>query len=94
MFSPLQVNILKECYENRGRVHRKVFLGIYRDKKIKTSPVKIITQCLERMIHRGYIIGYCVHKSDKCFIEHIKITGVGIKAYEDWWARRQRKLPF
>lgn len=94
MLSPLQVNILKECYENRGKIQRKVFLRLYRDKKIKTTPVKIITQSLERLIRRGYIIGYCVHKSDKCFIEQIKITTAGRHAYEGWWARRQNRLPF
>jgi len=94
MLSPLQVNILKECYENRGKINRRVFLQLYRDKKTKTPPVKIITQSLERLIRRGYIIGYCIHKSDKCFIENIKITTAGRSAYEDWWARRQRKLPF
>ena len=94
MLSPLQLNILKECYENRGKIHRKIFLRLYRDRKTKTMPVKIITQSLERLIHRGYIVGYCVHKSYKYFIENIKITAVGARAYEDWWARRQRKLPF
>ncbi|MBU0546170.1 hypothetical protein KKA13_02850 [Patescibacteria group bacterium] len=94
MFSALQINILKECYENRRKIHRSVFLRFYRNKKTKTTPVKIITQSLDRLIGRGYIFGYCVHKSDKCYIENIKITPVGIRAYEDWWARRQRKLPF
>jgi len=94
MLSPLQISILKECYENRGKINRRVFLRLYKDKKTKTTPVKIITQSLERLICRGYISGYCVRKSDKCFIENIKITSAGIHAYEDWWARRQRKLPF
>lgn len=69
-------------------------MRLYKDKKIKTTPVKIITQSLERLIHRGYLVGYCLLKSDKCFIENIKITSAGVYAYEDWWARRQRKLPF
>lgn len=94
MFSPLQINILKECYENRGKVSRRVFLKLYRDKKIKTAPVKIITQSLERLIHRGHIIGYGTLKSDKIFINDIKITPAGKHAYEKWWERRQKKLPF
>lgn len=94
MLSPLQVNILKECYENRGKINRKVFLRLYRDKKTKTTPVKIITQSLDRLIHRGLIVAYCVHKSDKCFIESIRITTSGRRVYEDWWERRQTKLPF
>lgn len=94
MFSPLQISILKECYENRGKVSRQIFLRLYRNKKIKSLPVKIITQSLERLIKRGYIIGYCILRSDKIFIKDIKITAVGIKAYELWWEKRQRKLPF
>ncbi len=94
MLSPLQFGILKECYENRGKVQRRVFLKFFKDKKIRTTPVKIITQSLDRLIRRGFITAYCVLKTDKCFIESIKITGPGIKAYENWWTRRQRKLPF
>ena len=94
MLSPLQFGILKECYENRGKVNRRVFLRLYKDKKTKTTPVKIITQSLERLIGRGYVVAYCVLKTDKCFIENIKITHDGIAAYEDWWRKRQRKLPF
>ena len=69
-------------------------MRLYQDRKTKTTPVKIITQSLERLVHRGLIVAYCVHKSDKCFIESIKITTAGRYAYEDWWARRQRRLPF
>ena len=94
MLSPLQINILKECYENRGKINRKVFLRLYRDRKIKTTPVKMITQSLERLVRRGFIIAYCMRKSEKCFIEGIKITAVGARAYENWWARRQRKMHF
>jgi len=94
MFSPLQISILKESYENRGKIGRRIFLRLYRDRKIKSLPVKIITQSLERLIRRGYIIGYCILKSDKIFIQDIKITALGVKAYELWWEKRQRKLPF
>lgn len=94
MLSTLQINILKECYENRGKINRRVFLRLYKDKKTKTTPVKIITQSLERLIRRGYIIGYCIRKSDKCFISDIKITALGKHAYESWWERRQTRLPF
>jgi predicted MarR family transcription regulator len=93
MFSPLQVNILKEVYENRGRVSRRIFLSLFRNKKIKT-PVKIITQSLERLINRGLVIGYCTLKSGKCFIYDVKITSAGKRAYESWWKIRQKKLPF
>lgn len=94
MLSPLQRNILKECYENRGKINRRVFLKLYRDKKTKTTPVKIITQSLQRLIHRGLIIGYCTLKSDKFFIHDIKITVAGKNVYEAWWEKRQKKLPF
>jgi len=94
MLSPLQVNILKTTYENRGKIGRKIFLKLYRDKKTKTAPVKIITQSLERLINRGLIIGYCALKSGKCFIYDIKITPAGRREYEGWWERRQKKLPF
>ena len=95
MFSPLQQYILAECYRQKeGKIERDPFAGFYTGKKIKEGAgVKIITQSLERLIDRGYLIGYGVRTPKKWYIKEVKITRDGIKAYENWQARKQRRLP-
>ncbi len=95
MFSPLQQYILAECYRHKGdRVDREPFMNFYTQKKVKVGQgVKVITQSLERLIDRGYMVGYGIRTPKKWFIKELKITREGVKAYEEWQARNQKKLP-
>ncbi|HLC70100.1 MAG TPA: hypothetical protein VJH75_03595 [Patescibacteria group bacterium] len=95
MFSSLQQYILKECSEG-GKTERKNFGRFYGpDSKVKkTDRVKIITQSLERLMDRGYLIGYGIRTPKKWFIKEVKITREGIKQWNKYLSRRQKKLPF
>lgn len=95
MFSPLQQYILAECYRQKmGKVARIAFIKFYATKKITVGQgVKTVTQSLVRLIDRGFLIGYGIRTTKKWFIKEIKITRNGVKAYEDWQARKQKKLP-
>lgn len=95
MFSPLQQYILAECYRRKGvRIDREPFMNFYIQGKTQIGQgIKVITQSLERLIDRGYLVGYGVRTPKKWFIKELKITREGVKAYEEWQARHQKKLP-
>lgn len=96
MFSSLQQRILEECFRRREQVNRQGFTAFYGiDSKVKLADrTKIITQSLERLIDRGFLVGYGVRTPKKWFIKEIKITRLGIKQWEKFLERKQKKLPF
>lgn len=96
MFSSLQQRILDECYRRREQVDRQRFASFYgADSKVKASDrTKIITQSLERLIDRGFLVGYGIRTPKKWFIKDVRITRLGIKQWEKFLERNQKKLPF
>ncbi len=94
MFSSLQQYILKECSEG-GKTERNIFGHFYGpESKVKRiGQVKIITQSLERLIDRGYLVGYGIRTPKKWFIKEVRITRDGVKAWNDFLSRKQKKLP-
>lgn len=95
MFSSLQQRILEECFRRREQVNRQRFTVFYgTDSKVKLSDrTKIITQSLERLIDRGFLVGYGVRTPKKWFIKEVRITRLGIKQWEKFLERKQKKLP-
>jgi len=55
--------------------------------------VKTVTKSIERLIDRGYLVGYGVRTPKKWFIKEVRVTRDGIKVYEKWLARKQKQLP-
>ncbi len=95
MFSPLQQYILGGCYLKKDRVKRALFINFY-DSNARILPsarTKIITQSLERLIDRGFLVGYGVRTPKKWFINEVRITREGIKQWEKFLERKQKKLP-
>lgn len=95
MFSSLQQRILEECYRRREQIGRQNFAGFYSpDSKVKPEDrTKIITQSLERLIDRGFLVGYGVRTPKKWFIREVRITRLGLKQWEKFLERNQKKLP-
>lgn len=96
MFSPLQQYILGECYLRKdGKIDRDPFVDFYGDDSPVESPArtKIITQSLERLIDRGFLVGYGIRTPKKWFIKEVRITRLGIKQWEKFLERNQKKLP-
>lgn len=80
--SNLQKYILRECYRTKGyRLNRELLLGFYGvDSKTKEDlRVKIITQSIESLIDREFLVGYGLRTPHKWFITEIKLTGIGLK---------------
>lgn len=94
MFSPLQQYILAECYARREKVDRKFFQQFYSTKASipVTHQVEIITRSLERLIGRGFLVGYGIRTPQKWFIREVKITPLGRRGWKAWLARRQTAL--
>ena len=95
--SSLQQHILLKCWRKGGRVERNKFGGFYLSKSKKPNKnhqEKIIAQSLERLINRGFLIGYGRRTAYKWFITYVKLTKKGCLAIQSILKQRQRKLPF
>jgi hypothetical protein len=78
--SSLQRAILTECLEEgRGRLDRRRFGLFYQERKTPKSPQKIITQSLERLIEREFLVGYGIRTPHKWFIQQVRLTPKGRK---------------
>lgn len=75
--SNLQKYILKETLSDNKKVNRQRFIKFY-DKYQQhvhsNLRVKIITKSLERLIDRGYLIGYGERTRCKWFITDVRLT--------------------
>jgi len=81
--SCLQKYILLSGYGEKGKFSRGRLLKFY--DKVKRKPkkedqVNIITKSLERLIDKGFLIGYGVRTPKKWFIKEIKLTTTGRRA--------------
>ncbi len=94
--SPLQKFILKECMNGSVVVKRDVFKKFYAKK---SKPPKIgdqqnaLTKSLERLIDRGYTIGYGRRTPKKWFIESVRLTAAGRRAGRALLGKQQQ-IPF
>ncbi len=80
--SALQQYILLECLNSKGgRINRQILDKFYLKKKKpkKESKTKIISQSIERLINREFLIGYGVRTPHKWFIREIRLTMKGKK---------------
>ncbi len=97
MLSKLQQFILEACVEGGGSIGRSVV-----DKNPDKSSSKaqaehykqVITASIERLIERGYAVGYGTKTAEKLFITKIRITPAGKKAAFEYRKKRQQKLPY
>lgn len=96
VLSALQQYILREAYAWRGpKFPRKVLLRYYDRVKRKPSSDDMqnsMTKSLERLIDRGYLIGYGRRTPAKWFIEEVKLTPIGRKVTRRL-LRDQPRLP-
>lgn len=78
--SSLQRAILAECLEEgRGRVDRRRFSVFYERQNLhkSKSPKKTITQSMERLIEREFLVGYGIRTPHKWFIQQVRLTPKG-----------------
>jgi len=94
--SHLQKYVLGLGYAEKDKFGRGKILRFY--EKQKRPPkmedrVNIITKSLERLIDKGFLIGYGVRTPKKWFIKEIKLTAVGRRAAKGLQGK-QAALPF
>lgn len=76
--SALQRHILRECYQfPKSRVPRHPFVSFYKRITADASVTDSITVSLERLIDRGFLIGFGRRTPAKWFIEEVKLTPLG-----------------
>ncbi|MBU1146035.1 hypothetical protein KKD80_00600 [Patescibacteria group bacterium] len=80
--SHLQRYVLGLGYAEKDKFGRGKILRFY--DKVKRPPkledrVNIVTKSLERLIDRGFLIGYGMRTPKKWFIREIKLTAAGRK---------------
>ncbi len=78
--SALQRYILLSGYGEKEKFSRGGLLKFYdkqKRKPKKEDQVNIITKSLERLIEKGFMVGYGVRTPKKWFIKEIKLTAVG-----------------
>ena len=93
-------------YAEKDKFGRGKILRFYdKQKSLSISPfkkgrvpkmedrVKIVTKSLERLIDKGFLIGYGVRTPKKWFIKEIKLTAIGRKVAKSLQGK-QASLPF
>jgi hypothetical protein len=90
--SALQRFILRECYQfPKPRVPRLPFTKFYARS---THPnADSITVSLERLIDRGFLIGFGRRTPKKWFIEEVKLTSLGRSTARSTYGKQQQ-FPF
>lgn len=90
--SALQRFILRECYQyQKAHVPRLPFTKFYGKRAAAYSDN--ITVSLERLIDRGFLIGYGRRTPRKWFIEEVKLTPLGRRTARATYGKQQQ-LPF
>ncbi len=93
--SNLQKYILRQCFNVKGyRLDREELLDFYQQdaKSKKELRAKIITQSIESLIDREFLVGYGLRTPHKWFITEIKLTDKGLKITKKL-VGEQLKLP-
>ncbi|MFH1098668.1 MAG: hypothetical protein V1723_01985 [Candidatus Uhrbacteria bacterium] len=91
--SKLQKAILRLCYSLRGRVERDRFYRLNEREVTKArNVVDVITKTLERLISRGFLVGYGIRTAEKWFIKGVRLTPLGRKVARIV-AGEQQRLP-
>lgn len=86
--SALQKYILRECYQYpKPRVPRSPFTKFY-TRSIHPD-ADSITVSLERLIDRGFLIGYGRRTPKKWFIEEVKLTPLGRRTARATYGQQQ-----
>jgi len=96
MLSRLQQFIVEECLGRGGSCSRVVIDKNYEFSKSKAQKEnfkKIITQSIERLIDRGFLVGYGMKTQEKFFITKIRLTSSGRRAANESRKSKQKKLP-
>lgn len=77
--SGLQRFILTEAYGSRSpRVPSRAFDAFYRRRSATAAEREgAVTRSLERLIDRGYLVGYGRRTPEKWFIEDVRLTAFG-----------------
>ena len=96
MLSRLQQYILEECVMAKGgSISRRILDANYKASQSRARGEyfkKIITQSIERLIARGFLVGYGVKNKEKLFIDKVKLTAEGRRRVQQWRESRQAKL--
>jgi hypothetical protein len=96
MVSELQKNILETCLDNGGsclRLEIENKAGIESSKAQKENIKNIINRSIERLIERGYLVGYGSKTKEKLFITSVRITSFGLKYVKYMRKQSQKTLP-
>ncbi len=76
--SALQKYILGECYGVRkSKISRRGFMRFYQAPTPAPAMTETITKSLERLIERGFMIGYGRRTPEKWFIDEVSLTPLG-----------------
>jgi len=97
MLSKLQQFILEACMEGGGSVPRSVVDASPEKSSSKAHAEhykSIITVSIERLIDRGYAVGYGTKTQEKLFITKIRLTPAGKRAVFAARKTKQQKLPY
>ncbi|MEK7639932.1 MAG: hypothetical protein AAB424_02235 [Patescibacteria group bacterium] len=93
--SPLQKFLLKECLDSavtKRSVLKKFYAKIAKPPKVEDQQ-NSITKSLERLIDRGYMVGYGRRTPEKWFIESVRLTASGKRAGKSLLGKQQQ-IPF
>ena len=94
--SGLQKYILKTCYGLKRAAVKGRFWKFYQSAKIipsKTEQVKIISRSIDRLINKGYLVGYGEKTRSKWYIAEIRLTALGSRLAKKLLGE-QTKFPF
>ncbi len=76
--SRLQKAILRTCYPLRGWVARQRFHELGRKEATRAKDVgDVVTKALERLVDRGFLVGYGIRTKEKWFIKDVRLTPAG-----------------
>lgn len=76
--SALQKYILRECVQSlKPRLNRRTFNEFYKRRPAPRSVAESVTASLERLIDKGFLIGFGRRTPKKWFIEEVKLTPLG-----------------
>lgn len=88
--SALQRFILRECYQYpKAVVPRQPFVTFY-TKTSQQASSDNITVSLERLIDRGFLIGFGRRTPKKWFIETVKLTPLGRRTARSTYGKQQQ----
>lgn len=92
--SRLQRFLLETACVRSGRVSRQAFDPFFgpQSRLSTTARVKMITQTMERVIMRGFMVGYGVRTAEKWYIKEVRLTPLGRRLARRL-AGEQQRLP-